>query len=319
MPAVSVIIPVYNVEPYVARCVRSLFGQTLKDIEYIFIDDCTPDRSIEVLREVLKEYPERKEQVRVYRMPQNSGQARVRMQGLSLVSGDYIIHCDADDFVDGQAYETMYCKAVSEDCDIVTCNFWKGNDSSWEFCTANSQPGQEIADIITGRVMGSLCLRMIRRSLCSDLVPPVGNMAEDMVIAIQITAKARKIGNVDNPFYSYYIRPDSISNRADMQAALARQRAFYLNARVAVEILESQYGFGERDANIVLFKYKTRHYLNPYVQYRRVYKQWCETFPEINMYFCKTNGIPFKEKFWYVLIRLHLYHAWKSVTNLFRR
>ena len=319
MPAVSVVVPVYSVESYIARCVRSLFAQTLKDIEYIFIDDCTPDRSIEVMREVLKEYPERKEQVLVYRMPQNSGQARVRMQGISLATGDYIIHCDADDFVDVQAYETMYRKAVSEDCDIVTCNFRKGNDSSWELCTANSQPGQEITDIITGRVMGSLWLRMVRRILCSDLVSPVGNMAEDMVIAIQITAKARKIVNVDNPFYSYCIRPDSISHSDGMQAALARQSALYMNARVAVEILESQYRFGERDADIVLFKYKTRHYLNPYVQHRGAYRQWCETFPEINKYFCKTNGIPLKEKFWFVLIRLHLYHAWKSVTNLFRR
>ena len=75
MPAVSVIVPVYKVEPYIARCARSLFGQTLKDIEYIFIDDCTPDRSIEVLREVLEEYPERKEQVRIFRMPENGGQA----------------------------------------------------------------------------------------------------------------------------------------------------------------------------------------------------------------------------------------------------
>ena len=52
MPAVSVIIPVYQVEPYMARCARSLFGQTLEDIEFLFIDDCSPDRSIDVMREV---------------------------------------------------------------------------------------------------------------------------------------------------------------------------------------------------------------------------------------------------------------------------
>ena len=76
MPAVSVIVPVYNVEPFVARCVRSLFSQTLEDLEFIFIDDCTPDRSMEVIREVLeREFPAREPQVRFFQMPENSGQA----------------------------------------------------------------------------------------------------------------------------------------------------------------------------------------------------------------------------------------------------
>ena len=94
MPAVSVIIPVYKVEPYMARCARSLFSQTMEDLEFIFIDDCSPDRSIDVMREVLEEFPERKDQVVVYRMPRNSGQAAVRMQGLALARGEYVIHCD---------------------------------------------------------------------------------------------------------------------------------------------------------------------------------------------------------------------------------
>ena len=318
MPAVSVIVPVYNVERYIARCARSLFGQTLEDIEYIFIDDCTPDQSVVILGEVLEEYPERKGQVTIYRMPFNSGQAKVRMKGISMASGEYVIHCDADDFIDVHAYEIMYHKAISEGCDMVSCNYRIGNDSSWGLCSTESQPGQEIADILTGRVMGSLCLRMVRRSLCSDLVPPIGNMAEDMVLVIQMTAKARKIGHVDNPYYSYYTRPDSISHVPSLDAALTRQESVYANARLAVEILESKYGFEERDASIVFFKYKARHYLNPYVQHREVYKKWCDTFPEINNCFYKTRGIPFKEKFWFLLIRLHLYHPWKTITKSFR-
>ena len=64
-PKVSVIIPVYGVEKYIARCARSLFGQTLQNIEYIFVNDCTPDNSIKLLCEVLEQYPQRKEQVAV--------------------------------------------------------------------------------------------------------------------------------------------------------------------------------------------------------------------------------------------------------------
>ena len=65
MPKVSVCVPIYNVEKYIEKCVRSLFEQTLDDIEYIFVNDCTPDKSMDILRRVLVEYPQRQEQVKV--------------------------------------------------------------------------------------------------------------------------------------------------------------------------------------------------------------------------------------------------------------
>ena len=73
MPKVSVIVPIYRREKYIERCVRSLLEQTLGDIEYLFIDDCTPDKSIEILKSVLEEYPLRKKQVVVHAMEKNSG------------------------------------------------------------------------------------------------------------------------------------------------------------------------------------------------------------------------------------------------------
>ncbi len=105
MPKVSVIIPVYGVEKYIERCARSLFEQTLDDIEYLFIDDCTPDKSIEMLKQVLEDYPHRKPQVVIHRMEQNSGQAAVRKWGMQNAIGDYVIHCDSDDWVELTMYE----------------------------------------------------------------------------------------------------------------------------------------------------------------------------------------------------------------------
>ena len=102
MPKVSVIIPVYGVEKYIERCARSLFEQTLDDIEYLFIDDCTPDRSIEVLKSILEEYPNRKEQVIIHRMEQNSGQAAVRKWGSRFVSSGWTTRYS-------RFYYTDYC------------------------------------------------------------------------------------------------------------------------------------------------------------------------------------------------------------------
>ena len=87
IPSVSVIIPVYMVENYIGRCAESLFRSTMRDIEFVFVDDCTKDKSIQRLKEVLSNFPERKEQVRVIKMPQNSGQAAVRRKGILEASG----------------------------------------------------------------------------------------------------------------------------------------------------------------------------------------------------------------------------------------
>ena len=316
MPAVSVIVPIYNVERYMEKCARSLFGQTLEDMEFVFVDDCTPDRSVEILLDVLEAFPSRKAQVKVFRMPQNSGQAMVRMKGISLATGDYLIHCDADDFVEECAYETMYRKAVAESCDIVICDYRRGGDvPGWETCSTYSRPGNEIKDILTGRVMGSLCFRLVKRTLTEALIPPVGDMAEDMAICIQLTAKALSFGYVPLPLYSYLMRPDSISHGAGMKAAMARQEALYANSSLSVAFLQTRCGFTGYEPEIVLFKYRTRHYLKPYVHHKEVYKQWRGTFPEVDRQLFCTPGIPWAEKFWYVLIRLHLYHPWKILSG----
>ncbi len=115
MPKVSVIIPVYGVENSIERCARSLFEQTLDEMEYLFIDDCTKDRSIEVLKSVLKDYPKRKSQVTIHRMDNNSGQAKVREWGILNATGEYIIHCDSDDWVDKDIYRELYEKAKEND------------------------------------------------------------------------------------------------------------------------------------------------------------------------------------------------------------
>lgn len=127
MPKVSVIIPIYGVQKYIERCVRSLFEQTLDDIEYLFIDDCSPDGSVRIIMRILDEYPNRKEQVIIHRMEQNSGQAKVREWGMKNATGDYVIHCDSDDWTDLMMYESMYQKALEEDADVVVCDYYKSD------------------------------------------------------------------------------------------------------------------------------------------------------------------------------------------------
>lgn len=110
MPKVSVCVPIYCVEKYIEQCARSLFEQTLNDIEFVFVDDCSPDKSVDVLERIIKDYPQRLEQIKLIRHEKNQGHCGVFKTLLTNASGKYVITCDSDDWVELDMYEKMYQK-----------------------------------------------------------------------------------------------------------------------------------------------------------------------------------------------------------------
>ena len=95
MPKISVIVPVYNAERYIANCLRSLFEQTLDDIEYIFVDDASTDSSILIIRSILELYPLRQDHVVIIRNSVNKGPSYSRNRALEVCTGEYIAFCDS--------------------------------------------------------------------------------------------------------------------------------------------------------------------------------------------------------------------------------
>ena len=116
---VTIIVPVYGVEKYIAECAESLFSQTYSDIEYVFCDDCTPDRSIELLREVMERYPERKEQVRIIRNEENKGLGGTRRHLISHINSEAFVIVDSDDVLPPDAVSILVNKMNETDSDIV--------------------------------------------------------------------------------------------------------------------------------------------------------------------------------------------------------
>lgn len=116
---VTIIVPVYGVEKYIAECAESLFAQTYSDIEYVFCDDCTPDRSIERLCEVMERYPECKERVRIIRNETNKGIGATRKRLVSEVNTDTFLFVDSDDVLPVNAVETLVKRMKETDTDIV--------------------------------------------------------------------------------------------------------------------------------------------------------------------------------------------------------
>ena len=114
---VSLLVPVYNVEKYVEQCARSIFGQTYPNLEIIFVDDCSPDHSIEIIRRVLEEYPQRKPQTKIIPHTHNQGRAVARQTAMQNCTGYYTIHCDSDDYMAPDAISQLVAKARKEDAD----------------------------------------------------------------------------------------------------------------------------------------------------------------------------------------------------------
>lgn len=213
MPKVSVIVPVYNVVSYIERCARSLFEQTLDDIEYIFIDDCTPDESVMVLQSVIEKFrlrfAEESKVVRIVRMPTNSGQAAVRRHGIQLATGDYVIHCDSDDWVDADLYNTMYREAVRSGADVVKCPIrdeYKNGGKTRPYYNLPSSCN-EILENWWHDSEGMFCWnKLIRRSIYTEneLEPFWGvNMWEDNGLMFRVFYYAKGFSQIDGPVYHY--------------------------------------------------------------------------------------------------------------------
>lgn len=208
MPKVTVIITIYNRERFIADCARSLFGQTLDDVEFLFVDDASTDNSVSVLEEVIAEYPPRKEMIHVLQMEQNGGRAVARQTGIDHATGEYVIHVDSDDWVDTDMLELLYTKAKETDADIVGCNI------THEYKTYQKifrQTYYEIMDdnirgLLNGKIFPSLCTSLTRTSLIKEnhIIFPQGiDTGEDLLFNLQLYLHANKVIGIDAPSYHY--------------------------------------------------------------------------------------------------------------------
>lgn len=210
MHKVTVIVPVYNAEQCIERCVRSLFEQTLSDIEYIFVDDCTPDKSMEVLERVLKEYPERAESTVIIRHEKNTGQSGARRDGIKAATGEYLIHCDADDWVDTDMYESMYNKAKEDGVEAVCCDIVLefDNQSVTLSVTDEYDDHQMMYDCKAPISVEyfSMCNRLVSREVFerNTILPFEGvNMWDDVGLATRVRYYVRSTSAINRGFYHY--------------------------------------------------------------------------------------------------------------------
>lgn len=289
MPKVSFSVPIYNVAPFIERNVRSLYEQTMDDIEIVLVDDCTPDNSIDIALKVLEEYPHRKNQVKVVHHEKNMGIAQTKKDCILNCSGDYFIVIDGDDYVDVRMAEKMYNKAIDTYSDMVVCDICEVADSKLKVWNILSNPpegnGENVRTAMLNRhVTPFMQTRLVRRSIITDneMIWPKNNLGEDVVICAMYALFSHKISYVNEPLSYYWRHPDSITLRKTDSQLVANFYSFYGNAQILINYLE-QKGLAEQyHEGVYRYKYSAKIYALQSRENKKLQKQFIHAFPEIN-------------------------------------
>ena len=207
MPKVSVIVPIYNVEKYIEKCINSLLSQTLEDIQIILVNDGSKDNS----GNIAKEYEKNNKDRVIYVEKENGGLSDARNYGLKYATGDFIAFLDSDDYIEKNAYEEMYNKAIEENADYVECDF------IWEFpnkIRIDKQYPYKNKKEMLSFVRVVAWNKLIKRQLITDnnLEFPKGLRYEDIEFTYKLIPFLNKFAYVDNPFIHYVQREGSIAN-----------------------------------------------------------------------------------------------------------
>lgn len=219
---VSVIVPIYDVEEYLDRCIQSIFTQTYKNLEIILVDDGSPDQC----PELCDQYAELDTRVRVIHK-NNGGLSDARNCGIDQSNGEYILFVDSDDYIEPElCTECLKCFENDNQIDIVSFGFRRVTDSNHgEMRGTGSTQIYENSEgfrcyINRDPFTHMVCDKMFRRSLFDDIRFIAKRLAEDLAITYRLFGKARKVCHLDLIFYNYFSRKESIMGQKSLKLTL---------------------------------------------------------------------------------------------------
>ena len=207
---VSILVPVYGVEKYIERCARSIFEQTYRNLDIVFVDDCTPDKSIEILKRVLDDYPERKAQTRIIRHEHNRGLAAARNTAVAAATGTFLTHVDSDDWLELDAVDELVKKQVETGAEIVTGQAYVDEHTIDEHYIEPSykDKNEMMVNILSQIWHHEIWNRLIKKSLYDDhhlLALERMNQGEDWRMTPMLLWYANGIARLDKPTYHYFM------------------------------------------------------------------------------------------------------------------
>lgn len=236
-PCLSVIVPVFNTEPWIEKCLRSIQAQTLEDIEIICVDDCSPDRSAEIVGDFASTDP----RISLIKHDRNLGQGGARNTGIAVARANYIANVDSDDWIQSDMYQLLYDATESEDHDIVCCG-WKRVDESGAVLNEvgrkpgfydNSDNGLDIFTVLNP----ALWNKIFRKSLVVDNNLRFPNYLgyEDLATTPRLVSLSNRINIIADRPYNYVSRNDSVVSTYTPKHLVDYFEAFSVLRRFLIE------------------------------------------------------------------------------------
>lgn len=278
---VSILVPFYKVEKYVGKCAESLFTQTYTNIEYVFVNDCTPDKSMEVINEYIEKYGVA-DKCKMVIHEQNKGISASRNDCLDNMTGDYFLFVDSDDYIDKDMVEVLVDAAVKENADITGCGYIEEfPDHSVAYSQKYTNNHDEMLRSITLlTIKGVLWKLLIRREfiVVNDLRFPYDNsINEDYYFCCRLFYYAKSFASVDRCLYHYVqynpnnLTKVSLQNIKSQAAAIEKTEEFYREKGV-YKIVEKELKMRKFVSKLPLILNKTCLDV----------KMWRNLFPESN-------------------------------------
>lgn len=207
-PKISVIVPCYNVELYLEKCLNSLINQTYKNIEIICVEDCSTDNT----KNILKKYDAIKN-IKIIYNSKNSGLSYSRNHGLSIANGEYIGFIDSDDYIDLNFYECLINKMLEEKSEIGICDIKVVDSNKQTEILSKCCPDEKftLVDIVNNGLVASACNKLFKKDIFKYQFAE-GKVNEDIAVVIPLLCLAKKISYVNNCYYYYVQRNSSIQN-----------------------------------------------------------------------------------------------------------
>ncbi len=291
---VSILVPVYGVERYIEQCARSLFEQSYESVEFIFVDDASPDNSIAIVEQLLEsDYPHQRSRTKIIRNESNMGVSESRNRALEAATGHFVIFVDGDDWCEREMVEEMVFEQMVANSDVVTSNFYnvKGEKMSIERVSLIGGRRGSLRVVVSqsfdlpNRIWGILLRRDIIMTHAIRFDRRI-TMGEDYLFLVQLLYYARQICHLSQPTY-YYRKDVGATSFLGTQA----QRSYIRAVAASRSFLRSQGDYKEFSGALRLSRFNLRRWLllrksRRVTPLSAIYRLWCYTLNTIYHLYC---------------------------------
>lgn len=306
---ISIIVPMFNVGRYIEQCAVSLFEQDYDNIEYIFVDDCSVDNTVELLRNVIVCYKNVVNRVKIILHDRNKGVSAARNTALSVAKGDYIYFVDGDDWIEKNTV-SLLCQATEDgEKEIVSCNWYLSYNVNERTMIEpfSHEIEKNLHLLFSGKKHWYLWLYMVKRTLYQKnkfFFIEGSDIGEDMMMVIKLFSSVRSYKHISQPLYHYRkINVDSLTFHAS-QKQLCKIKA---NVEEVISFIHNR--FQEKFDRELKFLQLNIKFPLLITERWSSYTLWNKTFQEANAYIWKNKEMPLRNK----LIQFATLHKWYIV------